>query len=175
MVSAATKRAAGLAAAAALACLTVACGEKHDTAADLAEITDFNARYLKSINDGDVETLSRMTDEGHMMVLAGREPISGKAANDAANRRVLEQFDIDETWTPLETVIDRNLAYQRGTWTVASTPKAGGETRHSTGQFVRIYQRLNGSWWMTRDVLLTDPPKAPSSESPQGTAEEPAN
>jgi len=129
-----------------------------DTAADLAAITAFNARYLKSINDGDIATLSSLTDEDHMMVLAGRPPVSGKAANDAANGRTLEQFDIDETWTQLETVIDRNLAYQRGTYTVAATPKAGGQTRHSQGKFVRIYQRQpDGSWWMTRDVLLGDP------------------
>lgn len=156
----------GLAAVAALALLQVACSpsaQTNDKAADLAAITEFNARYLKSINDGDIATLSSLTDDDHMMVLAGRPPISGKAANDAANGRIFEQFDIDETWTPLETVIDRDLAYQRGTWTVASTPKAGGETRRSTGQFVRIYQRQKGSWWMTRDVLLSDPASVPSN------------
>jgi ketosteroid isomerase-like protein len=153
-----------LAAVAAIAVVLPACSttstETTDTTADLAAITAFNARYLKSINDGDIATLSSLTDDDHMMVMAGRPPISGKAANDAANSRTLAQFNIDETWTPLETVIDRNLAYQRGTWTVAATPKAGGPTTHSTGQFVRIYQRQkDGSWRMTRDVLLSDPAK----------------
>jgi ketosteroid isomerase-like protein len=139
------------------ACGTGATGTT-DTAADLAAITAFNARYLKSINDGDIATLSSLTDDDHLLITAGRPPISGKAANDVANGRTFEKFDIDETWTPLETVIDRNLAYQRGTWTVAATPKAGGPTTHSTGKFVRIYQRQqDGSWRMTRDVLLTDP------------------
>jgi len=148
----------------ALALVLAACDMRSsgadDTAADHAAITAFNARYLKSINDGDIATLSRLTNDDHMMITAGRPPIIGRAANDAANGRTLAQFSIDETWTPLETVIDRNLAYQRGTWTVAATPKAGGPTSHSTGKFVRIYQRQkDGSWWMTRDVLLTDPPK----------------
>lgn len=152
--------AAGIAMAIAIPIALAACSAtpSHDTAADLAAITAFNARYLKAINDGDIATLSSLTDDDHMMVMAGRAPISGKAANDAANRRTLEQIDVEETWTPLETVIDRNLAYQRGTWTVAGTPKAGGPTTHSTGQFVRIYQRQkDGSWRMTRDVLLSDP------------------
>jgi ketosteroid isomerase-like protein len=135
-------------------------GRADDTAADLAEITAFNARYLKSINDEDIATLSSLTTDDHMMIVAGREPTHGKAANDAANGRVFEQFEIDETWTPLETVIDRNLAYQRGTWTVAAKPRAGGAVTSSKGKFVRIYQRQkDGSWRMTRDVLLTDPPK----------------
>jgi ketosteroid isomerase-like protein len=149
---------------AALALVLAACSttptRTNDTTADLAAITAFNARYLKSINDGDIATLSSLTDDDHMMIGAGRAPVAGKAANDAANGRTFEQFKIDETWTPLETVIDRNLAYQRGTWTVAATPKAGGATTHSTGKFVRIYQRQkDGSWRMTRDVLLSDPAK----------------
>ena len=108
----------------------------------------------------DIATLSSLTDEDHMMISAGRPPISGKAANDVANGRTFEQFKIDETWTPVETLIDRNLAYQRGTFTVLATPKAGGAARSTQGKFVRIYQRqADGSWRMTRDVLLSDPAK----------------
>src|ERR1044072_9128888 len=105
----------GLAAMAALALVLAACSTSptrtNDTTADLAAITAFNARYLKSINDGDIATLSSLTDDDHMMITAGPPPTSGKAANDAANGRTFEQFKIVETWTPLETVIDRNLAY----------------------------------------------------------------
>ncbi len=142
----------------ALSACTSAPARAPDTATDLAAITAFNARYLKSINDGDIATLSSLTDDDHMMISAGRPPISGKAANDVANGRTFEQYHIDETWTPVETMIDRNLAYQRGTFTVAATPKAGGTTRRTQGKFVRIYQRqADGSWRMTRDVLLSDP------------------
>ena len=159
------KAAAGLAAG--IAVVLVACStpptrttDATRTTADLAAITAFNARYLKSINDGDIATLSSLTDEGHMMIGAGRPPTVGKAANDAANGRTFEQFKIDETWTVLESIIDRNLAYQRGTFTVGATPKAGGPARNTTGKFVRIYQRQpDGSWRMTRDVLLSDPAK----------------
>ena len=154
----------GLTAAAGIAVVLAACStpptRTTDTTADLAAITAFNARYLKSINDGDIATLSALTDDDHMMISAGRPPVSGKAANDAANGRTFEQFKIDETWTVLESIIDRNLAYQRGTFTVGATPKAGGPARNTTGKFVRIYQRqADGSWRMTRDVLLSDPAK----------------
>ncbi len=136
--------------------------QTRDTSADLAAITAFNARYLKSINDGDIETLSSLTDDDHMMISPNRPPVAGKAANDAANGATFKQFKIDETWTPVETIIDRDLAYQRGTYTVVATPKAGGPAgRKSTGKFVRIYRRqADGSWRMTRDVLLGDTPPA---------------
>jgi ketosteroid isomerase-like protein len=149
---------------AALALVQAACSTTStrtpDSAADLAAITAFNARYLKSINDGDIATLSSLTDDDHMMISPGRPPVAGKAANDATNGRTFEQFKIDETWTVLESIIDRNLAYQRGTFTVGATPKSGGPSRDTTGKFVRIYQRQpDGSWRMTRDVILSDPAK----------------
>ena len=155
----------GLAAAACVLVSLTACSTTRthttDTSADLAAITAFNARYLKSINDGDIATLSSLTDADHMMISPGRPPVSGKAANDATNGRTFEQFKIVETWAPLETIIDRNLAYQRGTFTVAATPKAGGATHTTQGKFVRIYQRQpDGSWRMTRDVILSDPAAA---------------
>ena len=121
---------------------------------DLAAITEFNRRYLKAINDEDITTLSSLTDDGHIMITPGRAPIIGKAANDAANARVFKQFDIDETWTPEETFVSGDLAYQRGTYTVAATPKAGGNTTRTSGHFLRIYRRQpNGEWRMTHDTF----------------------
>jgi ketosteroid isomerase-like protein len=128
-------------------------------AADEAAIAEFNARYLKSINDGDIATLSSLTTDGHIMLAPNRPPTVGKKANDEANGRVFQMFDIDETWTPLETVISGDLAYQRGTFTVAATPKAGGDTTHTSGNFLRIYRRqADGSWRMVRDMFNSDQP-----------------
>jgi len=122
--------------------------------ADLKAIAEFNARYLKAINDGDIATLSSLTDEGHIMITPGRPPLIGKAANDAANGRAFQQVKIEETWTPVETVVSGDLAFQRGTYTVAATPKAGGNTTQTAGHFLRIYQRQsNGEWRMTHDTF----------------------
>ena len=132
----------------------------RSTAADEAAIADFNRRYLGAINEGDIATLSSLTTDGHIMLAPGRPPLVGKAANDAANGRVAQMFKIDEHWTPVETVVSGDLAYQRGTFTVAATPKAGGETRNTSGNFLRIYRRQpDGSWRMVRDMFNSD--KAP--------------
>jgi ketosteroid isomerase-like protein len=126
--------------------------------ADVAAITAFNARYLGAINAGDMATLSSLTDDDHIMLIPGRAPLEGKAANDAANARYFEQFNTDEKWNPVETVIDGNLAYQRGTFTSTATPKAGGAARTSKGSFLRIYRRQpDGSWRMTRDMFNSGP------------------
>jgi ketosteroid isomerase-like protein len=136
---------------------------------DLAAITAFNARYVGAINDGDVATLSSLTTDGHIMLMPGREPLVGKQANDEANARVAERFDIDETWTPVETVIDGDLAFQRGTFVVVATPKGGGERGNPVpGHFMRIYQRQpNGEWRMTRDMFNTLSSSGPGLSSSQ--------
>jgi ketosteroid isomerase-like protein len=152
-----------------LCCVGVlaACGKtsKPSTADDLAAIADFNRRYVQAINDGDIATLSSLTTADHIMLSPNSPPRIGKEANDAANGRAFERFDIDESWTPEETVIDGDLAYQRGTYVVESVPKAGGERRRVTGSFLRIYRRQpDGSWRMTRDMFNNDrPPEAPAA------------
>ena len=151
------KAAAAIAAFVASAAMS-ACGESArrypSYEEDLAAITAFNARYLGSINDEDIETLASLTTEGHIMLMPGRAPIVGKAANDEANGRAFEQFTFDETWEPVETVISGDLAFQRGTYTTTATPRDGANARTISGNFLRIYQRQpNGEWRMTRDTF----------------------
>jgi len=125
---------------------------------DLAAITAFNKRYLGSINDEDIKTLSSLTTDGHVMLMPGREPLVGKTANDEANGRAFEQFDFAEEWHPIETVISGDLGFQRGTYTTTATPRAGGDARSISGNFLRIYQRQsNGEWRMTRDTFNSVP------------------
>jgi ketosteroid isomerase-like protein len=144
-----------------LGCATTTHARQPSRAADEAAIAEFNQRYLKAINDGDIGLLSSLTTEGHIMIAPGRPPLVGKAANDAANGRVFQQFKIDEAWAPLETVIAGDWAYQRGTFTVAATPKAGGSTRTTRGNFLRIYRRQpDQSWRMIRDMFNSDAPTA---------------
>lgn len=150
---------AGLAALIAAAC-TTDLRVQHD--GDLAAIKAFNGRYLKAINDGDFDTLSALTSSDHVMMAPGRPAIVGKAANDAANRRAFERFRFAETWTPLKTVIDGDLAYQRGTFTTSVTPKSGGAARAVAGKFLRIYRRRSdGAWTMVIDSFSGDGPQEP--------------
>ena len=128
-------------------------------AEDEAAIAAFNARYVKAINDGDLATLSSLTTDEHIMLPPGRPPLVGKQANDAANSRVFQQFNVDESWTPLETVVTGDWAYQRGMFNIVTKPKAGGDARTTRGNFLRIYRRQpDGAWRMTRDMFNIEQP-----------------
>ena len=119
--------------------------------ADEAAIAEFNRRYVQAINDGDIDTLASLTTEGHMMISSGGPPLTGKQALVDAMKRIFETTDFDESWAPEETVVSGDLAYQRGTFVVVSKPKAGGAETRMTGNFLRIYRKIDGAWFMVRD------------------------
>ena len=129
---------------------------------DLRAITAFNEQYLKSINEEDIATLSRLTTDGHVMLPPNSEPVVGKSANDELNGAAFERYDFSETWTPVETVIDGDLGFQRGTFTVFARPKnSDGRPLELRGSFLRIYQRQpDGDWRMTRDMFNSSAPPA---------------
>jgi ketosteroid isomerase-like protein len=141
----------------------LACGCSADTQPTLADdvqaITAFNERYLKAINEEDIAALSALTTDGHIMLPPNQEPVVGKAANDAMNGGAFERYEFSETWVPVETVVDGDLAFQRGTFTVIATPRGDGDRLEVRGAFLRVYQRqANGEWRMTRDMFNSSEP-----------------
>jgi ketosteroid isomerase-like protein len=160
-----------LLAAVAAVCALAACGDaapKRPTQEqDVAAIMEFNKHYLGAINAGDIKTLAGLTTDGHVMIAPNRPPIVGKAANDAMNGRAFEQFEFDESWSPTQTVVSGDLAFQQGTYVSTAKPRAGGESHTIRGTFLRVYQRQpNGEWRMTRDTFNSEPPKESAGAAP---------
>jgi len=140
-----------------LACLA-ACAPRPEvsTVEDEAAIAEFNRQYLAAINDADLDKLARLTTEGHMMINSGGPPLVGKQALVDAMRGAFERFEFEESWSPEETVVDGDLAYQRGTFVVVATPKTGAAPTRTTGNFLRIYRRAPEGWFMVRDMFNSD-------------------
>ena len=127
--------------------------------ADVAAIGEFNRRYLKAINDGDIGTLASLTTEGHMMISSGGPPLVGKKALVDAMTRAFQTTEFEESWAPEETVVSGDLAYQRGTFVVVAKPKSGGAASRVTGNFLRIYRKIDGAWFMVRDTFNSQQPR----------------
>ena len=157
-----------LTACAALLCSGCSPGPQPSFEDDLAALTAFNERYLASINNEDIAALSALTTDGHVMLPPNQEPVVGKAANDAMNGGAFERYEFSEVWRPVETVIDGDLGFQRGTFTVIATPRSDGERLEVNGSFLRIYQRqANGEWRMTRDMFNSSTPLTARLETGQ--------
>lgn len=132
---------------------------QSSTAADETAIAEFNRKYLNAINEGDIDTLAALTTEDHMMISSGAAPLAGKKALVDAMTRAFQNNTFNETWEPQETVVSGDLAYQRGTFVVEATPKAGGEMSRTTGNFLRIYRKIDGTWFMVRDTFNSQRPR----------------
>ena len=151
--------------AALVALVLVAPFAEHASAqtADEAAIAEFNRKYVKAINDGDIETLASLTTDGHMMIMSGGPPLTGKKALVDAMTRAFQTTRFDESWAPEETIVSGDLAYQRGTFVVIAKPKAGGAETRTTGNFLRIYRKIGGAWFMVRDSFNSQQPRAAAS------------
>lgn len=145
--------------AALLVCSAHSGNAQPSTAADEAAIAAFNRKYLDAINNGDVDALAALTTEDHMMISSGGAPLTGKKALVDAMTRAFQNNRFAESWEPQETVVSGDLAYQRGTFVVEATPKAGGETSRTAGNFLRIYRKINGAWFMVRDSFNSQRPR----------------
>ena len=129
--------------------------------ADLRAIDAFNREYLAAINNGDIDKLSELTTDDHLMLTPNRPPLTGKQANIDAMRQAFKMFKIDEEWHPVETEVAGNWAWQRGTFKVTATPAGGGDSNTIRGNFLRIYRRQpDDSWRMIRDMFNSDQPAA---------------
>ena len=141
-----------------LGAVVAACGEPatpQSQAADLAAIAAVNARTLEALNSGDWARLNELTDDDYVAIIRGT-PTSGRERLEAANRRFLEQWQDQEAWLPEETIIDGDLAFQRGSFTMTLTPRQGGDARSLAGTYLHIYQRKpDGSWALTRAMAET--------------------
>jgi ketosteroid isomerase-like protein len=123
--------------------------------ADEAAIADYNRKYLKAINDGDIGMLASLTTEDHWVIASGGPggpPLVGKNSLVDSMARTFQNVDLDESWAVEETVVSGDLAYQRGTFVIVATPKAGGEQSRTTGNFLHVYRKIAGNWFMVRDA-----------------------
>jgi uncharacterized protein (TIGR02246 family) len=141
-----------------LGAVVAACDQRateRSEAADLAAIEAVNARTLEALNAGDWARLNELTDDDYVAIIRG-SPISGRERLEAANQRFLEQWKDQEAWLPDETIIDGDLAFQRGSFTMTLTPRQGGDARSLKGTYMHIYQRKpDGSWALTRAMAET--------------------
>jgi uncharacterized protein (TIGR02246 family) len=141
-----------------LGAVVAACDQRatqQSEAADLAAIDAVNARTLEALNAGDWAKLNELTDDDYVAIIRGT-PTSGRERLEAANQRFLEQWKDQEAWLPEETIIDGDLAFQRGSFTMTLTPRQGGDARSLAGTYMHIYQRKpDGSWALTRAMAET--------------------
>ncbi len=136
---------------------------KRDVSADIAAIKALNDKIAAAFNSNDAAAVAAAYADDAVMMDPNQAPIEGKSAIQAAyEARAKENASMSIastfSFTPLETQVVGDWAYDRGTYTVTLTPKSGKPTERSN-KYLTIYKRQpDGSWKVYRDISNSNEP-----------------
>jgi uncharacterized protein (TIGR02246 family) len=116
--------------------------------------------HVAAVNSGDVDAwAAAFADDGVQMppnfpANVGRDNIQGWSG------AFLGAFRAEFALAPEEVQIaGADWAFERGTYEITLTPKAGGESIQDAGKYITVYQRRpDGSWAMARDIWNSSNP-----------------
>lgn len=138
-----------------------------DVKGDLASLKEVWNAYAAGLNTGDFDGwLSLWIDDGIQMP-PDKPAAVGKDQIRANMKGFFDQLTMKMTITDKETRIVGDLAICRGNYTLAVTPKGGGETTKFDGKYLSILEKqADGSWKIARDCFNYNEP--PTSSAPTG-------
>lgn len=159
----------------AAACAQPAAPPGPPTGDDVTKINALRDNFVTAFNTGDAAKVVEGYTAGAIAMPAHHAMVSGKDALLAYNRDQFSQLSFKVALTPVETVVSGDWGYDRGTYTMTITPKAGGPPVNDQGKYlVLIQKQADGSWKVTRDIdnsdmpMPTPPPPAPEPAKAKG-------
>ncbi len=129
--------------------------------ADVEAIHRAHEEYRAAVNAGDLEGgLALVTDD--VVWMPPNEPaLTGKEAirRWEGGEPLFERFIFEISFSPEEVVVFGDWAFERGTYVLTLTPRAGGEPGQGSGKYLWIWQRQpDGSWKNARAMWNSDNP-----------------
>ena len=132
---------------------------KPKTEVDIEVINRVREAHIAALNSGNVEAwVALFTDDGVQM------PPNAPANVGQEMIRSWSQAFLDTFRTEFRLLVDEvrltdDWAFERGTYTITLTLKAGGELLHDVGKYITIYQRqAEGTWGVARDIWNSNNP-----------------
>jgi uncharacterized protein (TIGR02246 family) len=127
-------------------------------AAQLEDVDRTRDAHVAALNAGDAEGwVACFAPDGAQMppnepANLGRERIRAWSSGMLAAFRAEFSLHVDEV-----ELTGSDWAFERGTYTIALTPRAGGSPIHDTGKYLTLYERQpDRSWLMARDIWNSD-------------------
>jgi len=143
----------------AAACAPAAVKPGTPTGDDATKINALRDGFAAGFNAGDAAKVVDGYSADGIALPPNHVMVSGKDALLAYNRDFFSQMSTTMTLTPVETIVAGDWGYDRGTYTMTITPKAGGGPMNDTGKYLVLLQKqVDGSWKVTRDMQNSDMP-----------------
>lgn len=161
-----------------LVCVVVlaACGggapaPAANSAAETNGINDLRAKYAGAMAASDAAALAALFTDNAVTMPDHHAAIEGRAAIQQNFMDQFAQMGMNIQILPVDTEINGETAYERGTWTMTIVPKAAGsQPMKQNGKYIVILKKQpNGSWLIQNDIdNSNDPPPGMAMPAPAG-------
>jgi uncharacterized protein (TIGR02246 family) len=127
--------------------------------ADLRAIDRVREALVAALNQGNVDAWARVFSEDAVQMPPNAPANVGRARIRTWSQAFLDAFRAEFALEVAEVRVAADWAFERGTYRIRVTPRAGGEAFQDTGKYIAIYQmQADGAWLMARDIWNSDNP-----------------
>lgn len=126
---------------------------------DLKAIDRVRETHIRSLNTDDAATWAKLFTEDGVQMPPNASPNVGSQAILAWSQGFLSMFSAEFALDVHEIQVFGNWAFERGTYHISLTPKAGDGPFKDVGKYITLYQRQpDGSWKVARDIWNSNNP-----------------
>ena len=133
---------------------------KPDTAADTAAIHAVINQLFAAYNAGDAAAVGATFSDDAILMPDKEAAVEGKPAIQAWYAGLFKNVTVNASYTPLETQVAGDWAYDRGSGTVTATSKSGGPVTESFKILIICKRQTDGSWKIHCGILNNNNPPA---------------
>jgi uncharacterized protein (TIGR02246 family) len=129
-------------------------------ASELEGLDRLREAHVAALNAGDADAwVACFTADAVQMPPNHPSNVSAERIRDWS-AGMLAAFQAEFSLTPEEVrPAGDEWAFERGTYTITLTPRAGGDALRDVGKYITLYQRqADGAWLMARDIWNSDNP-----------------
>ena len=133
--------------------------EQTGSDSDLEAIDEVRVAHVAALNAGDAQAwVAQFTDDAVQMPPNAPENV-GRSKIASWSRAFLDQFRVHFALAVDEVRVLGEWAFERGSYSISLTSKAGGQPMQDIGKYLTIYQRKpGGAWRMARDIWNSNNP-----------------
>lgn len=129
------------------------------TEADIEAINNFRDELVAAHNRNDAAGVADLFTADAVLMSPNQPAQVGKQAIESLYQGAFDQNTAELTLASDQTEVTGDWAFDRGTYAVTLTPKAGGEAVQDNGKYLVLLQRqADGSWRLTHDISNSDNP-----------------
>ncbi len=131
---------------------------KSDVAAATKAINALRDQVMTAFNAGDAAAVAATYAEDAIMMNPDQPAAEGRQAIQAAYETLFKESKPKIAFTPLETQVTGDWAYDRGNYTATMTPKSGKPMEMSEKYLVICKLQPDGSWKVFREISNSNAP-----------------